>query len=87
MSLEGGYSETADRQLDALEVGPDPDPYHAVLYACELVFGAPQHVQANSTAVMTGSGVVFRLPVLGFPPYKVFWSSDGPRVEAVFPHP
>jgi hypothetical protein len=25
--------------------------------------------------------------VAGFPPYKVFWTPDGPRVEAVFPHP
>jgi hypothetical protein len=31
--------------------------------------------------------VRFRLPVAGHPPYKVFWSSEGPRVEAVFPHP
>lgn len=22
----------------------------------------------------------------GHPPYKVFWSADGPRIEAVFPH-
>jgi hypothetical protein len=37
--------------------------------------------------VTTASGIVLRLPVAGHPPYKVFWTSAGPRVEAVFPHP
>jgi hypothetical protein len=31
--------------------------------------------------------VVLRLPVPGRRPYKVFWTSAGPRIEAVFPHP
>jgi hypothetical protein len=33
--------------------------------------------------------VGFRLPVVGPLPYKVFWShtDDGPRVEAIVPHP
>ena len=26
------------------------------------------------------------LSVPGFPPYKVFWSTELPRVEAVFPY-
>jgi hypothetical protein len=43
--------------------------------------------QSYSAAVTTSSGIVFRLPVAGHPPYKVFWTSAGPRVEAVFPHP
>jgi hypothetical protein len=28
-----------------------------------------------------------RLPVPGFGDYKVFWSTDGPRIEAIFKHP
>lgn len=81
------YSEVAWGQLDALEAGLDPDLYNAVLDACELIFRMPDQAQARSTAITTQQGIRFRLPVAGHPPYKVFWSSDGPRVEAVFPHP
>jgi hypothetical protein len=84
---EGSYSEVADKQLDALEQGPDPDLYNAVLDACELIFRLPERAQSMSSAITTQQGVRLRLPVAGFPPYKVFWTPDGPRVEAVFPHP
>lgn len=84
---DGDYSETADQQLDALERGADGDLYNAVLDACELVFLAPALAQARSTAVTTREGIVLRLPVAGHPPYKVFWTTRGPRIEAVFPHP
>lgn len=84
---EGSYSEVADRQLDDLEAGADPDLYNAVLDACELIFRLPDRAQALSTAIMTKDGIRLRLPVAGHPPYKVFWNPDGPRVEAVFPHP
>ena len=87
MSADGSYSEVADRQLDALEGNDDIDLYNAVLDACELVFKAPARAQAMSTAIATREGIRLRLPVPGHPPYKVFWSSDGPRIEAVFPHP
>lgn len=87
MTEDDGYSQVADQQLDALEQGPDVDLYNAVLDACELIFRLPAQAQARSTAVSTKDGVVLRLPVAGHPPYKVFWSSDGPRIEAVFPHP
>jgi hypothetical protein len=41
-----------------------------------------------STTIVTASGeTILRLPVAGHPPYKVFWTSSGPRIEAVFPHP
>jgi len=30
--------------------------------------------------------IVFRYPVPGRFPYKVFWSIDGPTIEAVFPY-
>lgn len=87
MSIDGDYSEVADEQLDALEAGADPDLYNAVLDACEMIFRAPELAQARSTALATSDGVRLRLPVAGHPPHKVFWSSAGPRVEAVLPHP
>lgn len=87
MSADDAYSQVADAQLDAWESGSDADLYNAVLDACELIFRLPAQSQARSTAVTTAEGVRLRLPVAGHAPYKVFWSSDGPRTEAVFPHP
>jgi hypothetical protein len=84
---EGDYSAVADAQLEALERKADARLYDAVLDACELVFEHPARAQALSTAITTAEGIRFRLPVLGHPPYKVFWSAAGPRIEAVFPHP
>ena len=87
MSDDDAYSQVADQQLDALEAGPDADLYDAVLDACELIFRLPNQAQARSTAITTADGIRLRLPVAGHPPYKVFWSSEGPRIEAIFPHP
>jgi hypothetical protein len=87
VSIDGSYSEVADEQLNALETSDAIDLYNAVLDACELVFRAPARAQAMSTAIATREGIRLRLPVPGHPPYKVFWSSEGPRIEAVFPHP
>lgn len=87
MTSEGDYSEVADAQLDALEAGPDVDLYNAVLDACDLIFRMPDQAQFRSTAVTSQDGIRMRLPVPGHPRYKVFWSTDGPRIEAVFPHP
>jgi len=85
---EGAYSTVADGQLDALERGGDAQLYNAVLDACELIFRLPAKAQALSTAIVTSAGdTVMRLPVAGHPPYKVFWTTTGPRIEAVFPHP
>lgn len=86
MSDDDAYSQVADQQLDALEAGPDADLYDAVLDACELIFRLPNQAQARSTAITTADGIRLRLPVAGHPPYKVFWSSEGPRIEAIFPH-
>jgi len=83
----GDYSEVADQQLNELEAGDDADLYDAVLDACELIFRVPGVAQGMSTAIATAEGIRLRLPVAGHPPYKVFWSTDGPRIEAVFPHP
>jgi hypothetical protein len=55
--------------------------------ACELIFRMPGLAHSLSTAVTTSEGIRMRLPVPGHPRYKVFWSTDGPRIEAVFPHP
>ena len=45
--------------------------------------------QSRSTAIQTAEDVRFRFPIVGHPPHQVFWSrtDDGPRIEAVFPHP
>lgn len=87
MNADDSYSRIADEQLDELEAGSDVDLYNAVLDACDLIFRLPEMAQARSTAVTTAEGIRFRLPVAGHPPYKVFWTREGPRVEAVFPHP
>lgn len=61
----------------------------AALDACDLIVHATGLAQSRSTAIQTTDGIRFRLPIVGHPPYKVFWAhtDDGPRVEAVFPHP
>jgi hypothetical protein len=87
VSAEGDYSLVADAQLDDLEHGDDVDLYNAVLDAIELIFRAPGQAQAVSTAITTGGRIAMRLPVANHPPYKVFWSTAGPRIEAIFPHP
>lgn len=87
MKEHDGYSQVADDQLDALAEGPDADLYAAVLDACELIFRLPDRAQSMSTTITTEQGTRLRLAVAGHHPHKVFWSSDGPRIEAVFPHP
>ena len=86
MSGPSGYSEVANAQLDEIENGGDPDPYDALLDVCEFVHAHPGQAQSRSSALTTSEGVRFRLAVPGHHPYKVFWSSDGPRIEAVFPY-
>lgn len=85
--MSESYSQIADEQLDKIE-RDDPDLYEEALKACELIFDRPSSAQALSSAITTGTGgVVFRLPVIGHPPWYVFWTSDGPSVEAVLRHP
>lgn len=81
----GEYSEVADAQLNELEES-DPDLYDDVMNVCEAIFARPARAQGMSAAVQSADGIVFRLAVPGRHPYKVFWSSDGPRIEAIFPH-
>jgi hypothetical protein len=80
------YSEVADEQLDQIQ-GRDSDLYNDILTICELIFTQPARAQSMSTAISTQDGIVLRLAVPGRAPYKVFWSSTEPRIEAVFPHP
>lgn len=87
MSFDGDYSEVADTQLDELENGPDIDRYNSVLDTIELILRLPGQAQSLSTAITTPDGIRMRLPVIGHPPYKVFWSTEGPRIEAIFPPP
>lgn len=84
--VEGSYSVVADEQLDELEAS-DPELYNDVLTVCELIFTQPGRAQSTSSAIQTEQGIVLRFAVPGHAPYKVFWTSDGPRIEAVFPHP
>jgi hypothetical protein len=87
VSVEGDYSEVADAQLDTLEHGKDVDLYNSILDTIEFIFRLPGQAQSLSTAITTPDGIRTRLPVIGHPPDKVFWSTEGPRIEAVFPHP
>lgn len=87
MSPHDAYSKVGNAQLNELEFGNDPDLYTAVLDTCELIFRFPGRARSISTAIATNEGARLRLPVLGKPPFKVFWSTEGTRTEAVFPHP
>lgn len=87
MTQTGDYSQVADAQLDILAAGPDVNLYNAVLDVCALILQYPAKAQAVSSAIATEQGVRMRLAVANHYPYKVFWSTTGPRIEAVFPHP
>ena len=79
------YSKVADQQLDELEAR-DPALYDAVLTAWESIFDHPERAQSLSGAITTEQGIRMVLPVPGFPPYKAFWGTELPRVEALFPY-
>lgn len=81
------YSQVADEQLDELERGNYPELYNAVLGTCAEILADPRRAQSRSSAITIKDGIRFRLAVQDHHPYKVFWSSDGPRIEAVFPYP
>ena len=85
--VEGDFSTVADQQLDELEAGPDIALYNAILATCDLIFRVPNHARIRSSAITTNDGVMLRLAVQGHFPYKVFWSTQGPRIETIFPHP
>lgn len=76
------YSQVADEQLDELE-RRDPALYDAVLTICEHIFDHPEQAQSRSRAIKTEEGIRMVLSVPGFPPSKLFWSTEAPRIEAV----
>ena len=84
-AVDGSYSAVADEQLDEIDAR-DASLYNDILTVCELIFNDPSRAQSTSAAVRAEHGIVFRLAVPGRHPYKVFWSSAGPRIEAVFPY-
>lgn len=86
MSDDSGYSEIADKQLDEIEAS-DASLYNDVVTICEFILDNPARAQSLSSALTTKEGIRFRLSVPGRHPYKVFWTSSGPRIEAVFPCP
>ncbi|MCX6418463.1 MAG: hypothetical protein NTU50_03330 [Actinobacteria bacterium] len=86
-SFKGAVSRVAQQQLLALESGDDVDLFNAVVDVCELILKYPAQAQRMSAAFTTQDGIVLRMPVVGRPPFKVFWTSKEPRIEAVFPHP
>jgi len=85
-SFKADYSEIADHQLDAIEASGDAKLYNAILDVCQAIFDDPDAARRSSTAITTAVGIRMRLPVPGNFPYKVFWSLEGPRIEAVFPY-
>ena len=79
------YSQVADEQLDDLERS-DPALYDAALTICEHIFDHPEQAQSRSRAIKTEEGIRMVLSVPGSPPHEVFWSTQSPRIEAVFPY-
>jgi hypothetical protein len=85
--VAASYSDVANQQLDEIAASGNVDLYNGLITVCEWILDNPGLAQEQSSAITTGSGIVFRCPVPGLNPYKVFWTSAGPSVEAVFPHP
>lgn len=85
MSLDP-YAPVAVEQLTALHDGPDVDLYNAVLDVIDVVLAQPGIAQSMSSAILADGEVIMRLPVPGHHPFKVFWTTDGPTIRAVFPY-
>ena len=81
----GAYSQVADEQLDVL-TKENAALYDDILTICEFIFTSPARAQSMSTVITTNNGPVMRLPVPKHHPYKVFWTTSVPRIEAVFPN-
>jgi hypothetical protein len=82
-----GYSEIANEQLDEIEASGDANLYNDICVLCEFILDHPATAQSLSSGLTTKDDICFRLAVPGRHPYKVFWTSSGPRIEAVFPYP
>lgn len=86
-AAEAGYSAVADQQLTDLESRGPFELYLAAINTCEEILNDPSTARRRSAAIQTKEGIRFRTPVSGYPDLKVFWSSKGPRIEAIFPYP
>ncbi len=92
----GHYADRVVPLLQDLKL-KDPDLYKAIQEACTHIIEHPLRAQAQSTGiqvpranedgVIRGRGMLMRLPVVGHPPWKVFWTTVRPRIEAVFEYP
>lgn len=84
-AAEAGYSQVASDQLDGIEAS-DPSLYEDLLDTCEDILDRPQAYRESAAAINTTEGIRMRTSVPGRHPFKVFWRTDGPRIEAVFPY-
>ena len=91
MTAQGdyAYSQVADAQLNALELGRNAALYNNVVEICEAILDAPEKFREFAAVITTNEGLRFRTHVRGADPYKIFWSYDDgiARIEAVFPYP
>ena len=82
---DGARADLAQNEL-GLGLGGEPGCVRRHAVVCEAIFAGAARAQSMSAAVRTRDGIMFRLAVPGRHPCAVFWSSTGPRIEAVFPH-
>ncbi|MDO5627566.1 MAG: hypothetical protein Q4G43_04520 [Mobilicoccus sp.] len=83
------FSEIAAAQLDALDA-ENPDAFEDVMDLIDAITDEPGGVRATADIIATAEGPRFKNFVTGRYPLAVFWSdhpADGPRIEAIFPHP
>ena len=85
--MEPSYSAVADEQLDQVQASGNTELYNALVTVCEFILDNPAPAQRTSAAITTDVGIRLRYAVPGHAPYKVFWASEGPTIEAVFPFP
>lgn len=87
--MNEAYSQIAWDQLDALEQA-DPQCYADVLDLVEGILNDPGRARGTADVLMTSSGTRFKNFIDDRYPLAVVWSedpADGPRIEAIFPHP
>jgi len=82
-SFKGAVSRVAQQQLLALESGDDMDLFNAVVDVCELILKYPAQAQRMSAAFTAQEGIVLRMPVVGYPPFKVFWEVNELSIRGV----
>lgn len=86
--IEDRFTAVAEQQFDEIYDGPDIDMANAVADACDLILNLPGEARKTSDTLRDGQGrMIMMYPVPGYPPLKIFWITDGPRVEAIFERP